>query len=296
MTHADARPAPPEFAIELARAIADAGGRLLMVGGWVRDRELARESKDVDFECHALPPERLLRVLRRFGYAKAVGKSFGVFKLRLDGEEIDVALPRGDARPSGEIQISGDPFMGIEEACRRRDLTINALMYDPLQDELLDPSGGLVDLAARRLREVDPDTFLQDPHRALRAVRFAVTLDFEISPSLVDVCRRADLSAVPEERIRTELEKILLRSRAPGRGAALIEALGLMEPIAPGLVGAGAAWCASLDRAAAAPVEAPGRRVILMFAAWLSPLGPEGADAWLERYRIRRVRKRLVRK
>ena len=155
--------------VRLALAVRKAGGRALLVGGWVRDRALGIQSKDLDVEVHSLDEDRLAEILRRMGRVNVVGRSFGVYKLTVGAHTLDVSLPRRDSKvgPGHRgIAISGDPHMGIVEAARRRDLTVNAMLYDPLTGETLDPHGGLVDLAARRLREVDCARFApcSSPH------------------------------------------------------------------------------------------------------------------------------------
>src|SRR5205823_10162623 len=108
----------------IATAVRDAGGRALIVGGWVRDRLLGHESPDIDIEVFGLPGDRLRTVLEMFGRVEAVGESFQVYKLGA----IDVSVPRRDSK-SGRghrgFVVAGDPHMSIEEAARRRDFTIN---------------------------------------------------------------------------------------------------------------------------------------------------------------------------
>ena len=139
------------------------------------------------------------------GPVNAVGKSFGVFKLndRSVGE-VDVSIPRRDsnAGPGHRgISVEGNPDMTVTEAARRRDLTVNAILYDLQADALVDPFNGQRDLDLRTLRAVDADTFLDDPLRALRVVQFAARLEFEVAPSLLALCERS-----PQELRRTSWE------------------------------------------------------------------------------------------
>ena len=97
-------------AVEIATAVRDAGGRALIVGGWVRDRLLGHESPDVDIEVFGIPGDRLGTVLETFGRVEAVGESFQVFKLG----DIDVSLPRRDSkagRGHKGFTVVGDPDM-----------------------------------------------------------------------------------------------------------------------------------------------------------------------------------------
>ncbi len=257
----------------------------------MRDRALGLPGGDVDLEVHGLEADRVRRILERFGSVQEVGRSFGVFKLRLDGREIDVALPRGDGG-------RGEPGLGLYEACRRRDLTLNAMLYDVLDQRIIDLHGGLDDLRAGVLRECASDTFGDDPLRVLRAVRLAAVLGFELADSLRALCAAADLSGLPVERLRGELEKLLLRAPAPGYGLRLLLDLDQLDAVLPGLSShSGAEHAAALDRAARHRDElsAPHRRYALMMAALLYPLGPGGAVRCMTRLNINRIRGRAIR-
>src|SRR5438309_7012507 len=133
-----------ERARQIAEAVKAAGGRALVVGGWVRDRLMGRDSKDLDLEVYRLAPDDLRSILESFGRVETVGESFQVYKLG----DIDVSLPRRESkagRGHRGFEVSGDPAMTIEDAARRRDFTINAIAWDPLADEYLDPFGGRED-------------------------------------------------------------------------------------------------------------------------------------------------------
>src|SRR5262245_37344588 len=153
------RPDVPPLTLAIAEAVRHEGGRALIVGGWVRDQLLGRTSKDVDIEVYGLPTDRLRTLLSRFGTVNAVGESFTIYKIG----DIDVGLPRREsktARGHRGFEVTGDPTMTVEEAARRRDFTVNAIAWDPLIDEYVDPFDGRRDLLERRLlRAVDPRTF-----------------------------------------------------------------------------------------------------------------------------------------
>src|SRR3989338_1480270 len=126
------------MSLDLARAIAaavrDAGGRALIVGGWVRDRLRGQPSKDIDLEVFGIPEDRLSQLLVRFGRVEAVGQSFAVYKVVGDagGGAIDVALPRRESkagRGHKGFTVLGDPSMSFEDAARRRDFTVNAIAW-----------------------------------------------------------------------------------------------------------------------------------------------------------------------
>src|SRR5438034_8324153 len=200
---------PLARATDIARAVRDAGGRGLIVGGWVRDRLRGRESTNMDLEVFGVAPDRLRELLESFGRVEAVGESFQVYKLG----DLDVSLPRRDSkagRGHRGFVVIGDPDMSIEEAARRRDFTINAISWDPLTDEYFDPFGGRNDLEHRRLRVVDPATFPDDSLRALRAVQFAARFAFTPDDTTAALCRAIPLDDLPAERVWGEIEKLLL--------------------------------------------------------------------------------------
>lgn len=228
--------------LSLCRAISKAGGRALLVGGGVRDRLMGKASKDYDLEVYYLQPDALKWFLERFGPVNTVGESFTVYKLLVkdeeDGFEIDVSLPRREAkvaRGHRGFAVTGDPFMSVEEAARRRDFTINAIMYDPLTDELIDPHGGVRDIEARLIRAVDPRTFVEDSLRVLRAMQFAARFEFEIEPQTRELCRSIELSDLPKERIWGEFEKLLLLARRPSIGLQAALELGVIDKLLPDL-------------------------------------------------------------
>ena len=223
---------PHERAVEIATAVRDAGGRALVVGGWVRDRLLGRESPDVDIEVFGMPGDRLRSVLEGFGRVEAVGESFQVFKLG----DIDVSLPRRDSkagRGHKGFVVVGDPDMSIEEAARRRDFTINAISWDPLTDEYFDPFHGREDLERRYLRMVDARTFPDDSLRVLRAVQFVARFNLELDPETRALCRTIQLDDLPAERIWGEIEKLLLKASRPSTGFTLALDLGVIDRVLP---------------------------------------------------------------
>lgn len=223
-----------ETATAIAQAVAGAGGRALVVGGWVRDRLLGRDAKDLDLEVYGLTAERLKALLERFGPVNTVGESFTVYKVG----PLDIALPRREskvARGHRGFEVTGDPFLSFEEASRRRDFTVNAIAYDPLTGEYLDAHGGLADLARRVLRATDPATFGDDSLRVLRAIQFAARLDFTLDEATQALCRRIPLDDLAPERIWGELEKLLLEAPRPSVGLALALDLGVVDRLFPEL-------------------------------------------------------------
>jgi tRNA nucleotidyltransferase (CCA-adding enzyme) len=225
----------PDVAVQLATAVKAAGGRAVIVGGWVRDDMLGRPGKDLDIEVFGIDGARLRTIVEGFGRVDAVGESFTVYKVA----GLDVSLPRRESktgRGHRGFTVEGDPDLSFAEAARRRDFTINAMARDPLTGELIDPAGGEADLKARILRLVDPQTFGDDSLRVLRAVQFAARFELTIDPATADVCRVTPLDDLPSERIWGEFEKLLLIARRPSVGLRLAWDLGVVHRLLPELV------------------------------------------------------------
>ena len=240
---ADANPtklSAVDAATRLADAVRSAGGRALVVGGWVRDRLRNVPSKDLDVEVFGLSQERLLTVLGGLGRVEAVGQSFPVYKLWDVAEhDIDVALPRRESkqgRGHKGFEVRGDPDMPLIEAARRRDFTINAIGWDPLTDVYEDPFDGKADLNRAVLRAVDAATFGDDSLRVLRAVQFAARFEFTLDENTAALCRTIPLDDLPAERVWGEIEKLLLQAARPSIGLALALDLGVVERVLPELL------------------------------------------------------------
>jgi tRNA nucleotidyltransferase (CCA-adding enzyme) len=286
----------PALVTDIAEACRASGGRAFLVGGGVRDHLLGRDVLDWDLEVFGIDEPRLAEILATIGRVDVVGRSFGVFKVHRDAEDVDVAIPRRDSKAGAGhrgIRVEGDPMMSIREAARRRDLTINAMLEDPLTGEILDPWGGGDDLAARTLRAVDSATFLEDPLRALRVVQLAARLAFGVDAGLERLCAEAALGELPAERIQAEWVKLLLRGVRPSVGLGVARRTGVLVRSVPE-----AAACdhsgvdATLDRLAALrdTVEPEGRRLALMIAGWLHAATPLHAEGALDRLALHRWR------
>lgn len=217
-------------------AIAQAGGTVFLVGGVVRDILLKKSSKDLDFEVHNLALDVLVSILKQHGAVHEVGKSFGVLKFRCPGTsvDIDISLPRTDS--SGrkpEVQIN--PAMGIEQALRRRDLTINAMAINMGTLELEDPFGGEQDLNNKVLRCPDEKLFVEDPLRFYRVMQFIGRFGCYPDERLNQLCTTMDLATVSRERIEQEMHKLLLQSNRPSLGFRWILSIGRLHALFPEL-------------------------------------------------------------
>lgn len=255
----------------IAAAVAREGGRAFLAGGSVRDRLLGRPVTDADVEVFGLAPERLGGLLRRFGKVVLAGRQYPVWRVGPGPGLVDVTWGGESAAP--EV---------LRGACARRDLTVNALLADPLTGELLDLVGGVDDLAGYRLRPVSR-AFLDDPLRPLRVMRFAGTLGFTPTKEAISLCRQADVGRAAGERIWSELSRLLLEARRPSLGLAWIPRIGLgrVFPELTEMVGVpqdprfhpeGDVWTHTLmvvDEAAKARTGDPDRDLPVMLAALL---------------------------
>ncbi len=205
-----------EIEKEIAKLVKENGGRTFYVGGYVRDKLLNIENKDVDIEIHGISEDTLYKILKSLGTPLAYGSSFGVYSL--SGYNIDIALPRSEkliGKKHTDFRIDVDPFIGYKNACKRRDITINAIMMDVLTGEILDYYSGINDLNNKIIRYVDKDSFVEDPLRVLRVAQFAARLQFKVDEDTIDLCKNIDLSYLSRERIEEELRKALLKANKP---------------------------------------------------------------------------------
>src|SRR6267378_700065 len=223
----------PDRVLSLAKTVRREGGRALLVGGCVRDELMGQQPKDWDVEIYGIEPQRLRQLLNAFGPVNVVGEAFTVYKL---GAHLDISLPRRE-RKTGRghrgFFIEGDPEMTIAEATARRDFTINAILKDPLTEEIIDPHNGRADLQHGIIRAVSPETFSEDSLRVLRAAQFAARFEFEVASETVALCRAIDLSDLPSERIWGEMEKLLLRAERPSIGLQWLRDLGAIDQLFP---------------------------------------------------------------
>ena len=275
-----------------------------MVGGAVRDMLLERYGLapdagpgwggvpiDLDVEVHGLHVQRLEAILGRLGPVNLVGKSFMVFKLTIDGADLDVSLPRRDSRVRAGhrgIQVHGDPHLGLVEAARRRDLTVNAIALDPLTGELVDPFEGQRDLRRRLLRAVDPITFTEDPLRALRVPQFAARFRFDVDPALRELCASVPVHELPAERIHAELRKLLLLPHEPSWGVRVGVEARLWRRVHPALERDDwEAVCQAVDRAAVLRdgglFPRGARAEALMLSAFVGGVTPSALPELLDR-------------
>lgn len=220
------------YVAESIKKITHQNGRAFLVGGAVRDLLLGLPVKDLDIEVHGLTLEQLHAILSTFGPVSLVGKAFGV--LRLHGLEIDWSLPRADSSGRHPAVII-DPHMKLEDAFKRRDLTINAMGIDLNTFELVDPWGGYADLGKKILRAPDAQLFKEDPLRLFRVMQFIGRFGFTPDAQLNELCAHMDLTGISVERIEAEFDKLLLKSAQPSLGIRWLNTIRRLKEIFPEL-------------------------------------------------------------
>jgi len=274
--------------LEIIPRLRAAGGRVVLVGGGVRDGLLGRPVKDLDVEIFGIDGEVVETCLAQYGKVVQVGRAFGVF--RIAGLDVDFSLPRRDNKVAPghrgfEVEVA--PGLDFETASRRRDLTINSMGVDLVTGELLDPHGGRRDLAAGLLRATDLESFAEDPLRAVRVAQLSARFEMDIDPALVACCGQLDLSELPGERLQEEFRKLLLKGTAPSRGLAFLRSCGLIAyfpelaalidvPQDPVWHPEGDVWThtlMSLDQAAALRERAQGEAEAMMWGVLCHDLG-----------------------
>jgi tRNA nucleotidyltransferase (CCA-adding enzyme) len=211
--------------------------KAILVGGLIRDYFLDQESKDYDIEVYGIQDiEELQNILSGFGSVNLVGKSFGVLKLTLDGDEYDFSLPRTENKcgdKHNEFIVSCDANLSYTDAFSRRDFTINAIGYDIETGDFIDPFCGINDLENSILKHINDDTFIEDPLRVYRAVQFVSRFNLQIDTYTYELCKKMVndemLEFLPKERVYIELQKLLLKSPAPSIGFELMRSLEILR-------------------------------------------------------------------
>ncbi len=224
---------------KVALSLKDVGGRALLVGGSVRDGLLGIKAKDVDIEVYGLEADIVETTLKEHFRLDTVGRTFGVFILK--GLNIDIALPRRESRTGPkhtDFIVKGDPDMSPEDAAMRRDFRINAICFDPLTKELIDPYDGVTDLKNRHLRHIS-DAFVEDPLRVLRGMQFVARFELEAAPETIALCRTLTPKHLPAERLWEEWKKLILKGRLPSKGLHFLQTCGWLQyfPEVEALVG-----------------------------------------------------------
>lgn len=284
---------PPELrlpapVLEIIRDLETAGFQAWAVGGAVRDALLGHAHLDWDLATDATPDQ----VRTVFGRKRTipVGVEFGtVGVLDAGGVLHEITTFRRDVRTDGrhaEVEFGAS----LDEDLARRDFTINAIAYSPSRSELHDPFGGREDLAKRLVRAVgDPAARMaEDRLRALRAIRFATRLRFEMDPETWVAIRDSSphLTRLSAERVKQELEKTMDQVLAPSEALTLWRDSGALAVLIPELANVSEEALRALDCAAVpGPPRKPGRR-LTRFAVLFSDMSAGDALAVATRLRF----------
>jgi tRNA nucleotidyltransferase (CCA-adding enzyme) len=234
LTRVDAA-AIPETVVALCRQLRDSGYKGWVVGGSLRDVLLQRRPKDWDLATTATP-QQMMRVWKR---VIPTGIAHGTVTVLVRDEAFEITTLRGegaysDSRRPDEVFFVKD----IEQDLARRDFTVNALAYDPIDDQLVDPFAGVLDLERRLLRTVGrpEERFSEDGLRVLRAARFAATLEFELDPATLAAIPGSlpAFSQVSKERVRDEWLRTM-QARTPSRAFDVMRESGILGITCPEL-------------------------------------------------------------
>lgn len=279
-------------------AISLAGGRFIFVGGCVRDTLLDIPPKDYDAEVYGLTMEKLQQVLESLDHVNLVGKSFGVFKMT--HYPIDISLPRLDQKtgPGHKgFSIHIDYTLSFKQAARRRDLTMNSMGYDPIENKVLDPYNGRKDIQDKVLHATNPITFIEDPLRVLRVGQFAARFAMSAHPSLVSLCSKINLKELPAERILEELTKLFLKGKQPSLGLEFLYDCNAIHSLFRELCTlSNKEWIDTLHSVdAAAKIQSTEKSLLRMLCLFLAHLSLEKAQAIIKRIKIPKyMEKQLV--
>lgn len=191
----------------IAQKIANAGGRLYLVGGAVRDICLGIAPKDYDYCVTGLTSDEFMNL---FPESFLRGKDFPVFDL----EHTEFALARKERKIApghNGFSIETNKSITIEDDLVRRDITVNSIAIDVLTDEVIDPFGGKKDCENKIIRATS-NAFLEDPLRVYRVARFAAQLNFKVDSNTYDLMKslKAELPTLSVERVFVEFRKALL--------------------------------------------------------------------------------------
>ena len=200
--------------------------RVYLVGGCVRDALLGREIYDYDIEVYDIEPLKFDELMAGIK-ASGVGKSYFIYKYK----NYDLGLPRSESKTGNShkdfaVSYINDPAL----ASLRRDFTVNAMMMNIFNGEILDFHGGKKDLESKTLRHIDSEKFKEDPLRVLRGVQFSARLGFSIADETLELMKTLDLAHLSKDRINTELIKFF-RAKELEKGAFYLFKLSLFEQI-----------------------------------------------------------------
>ena len=224
-----------------------AADALFAVGGRVRDDlrlaggQTERPPKDHDYVVVGLELEDVVQRLRTVGRVDLVGASFAVLKFRSADGDADVALPRREQSTGvghRDFLVESGPSVSLADDLGRRDFRMNMIARRVSDGTLVDPYGGVADVAARRIDVVRAEAFEEDPLRMLRAAQFAARFDYRLSDAASTAMRASAerIATVSPERIGDEVGKLLTLADRPSVGLEILREHGLLALIWPELL------------------------------------------------------------
>jgi len=210
----------------ILNALVKSGGRPMLVGGCVRDYLMGMEPKDFDIEVFGLSQNQIVAAVSEFGAVCNVGQAFGITKVRVDGIEYDISVPRRENKVGvghKDYNVVCDPTMTPYEAAKRRDFTINSVYYDVVNGQIVDNFHAIEDMDASLLRPTS-EAFKEDSLRILRGMQFASRFDLDPSCSCVGfaIDMQAEYHNLPKERIWVEWEK-WAKGQYPSQGLKFLQ-------------------------------------------------------------------------
>lgn len=220
---------------EILDTIEKNGGKVYIVGGLVRDLVLYKQVDyhDVDVEVYNLTMSKLQEILSMFGHVDEIGKSFGILKINTL-PTFDFALPRIETKTGKghiDFDVTIDQNLDLLKATSRRDLTMNALLYEYSSDTIIDLHNGITDIQHSCIKMVNPKTFKEDPLRVYRIAQFASRFEFYVDSKTKQYCREMVkeglLKSLSQERVYEEYCKLLM-SLHPSIGLLFLRDIGAL--------------------------------------------------------------------
>lgn len=259
-----------ETAFNIVNKLKNNGFETYLVGGCVRDAHMDIEPKDWDIATKATAEQ----VMRLFKKTIPVGVQFGVVRVIENNFDFEVATFRQDGKYIDGRRPEDVIFSSAKEDVKRRDFTINGLLFDPDTNQTIDFCNGQKDIENKIIRTIGVahERFTEDKLRMLRAIRFAVRLNFLIEEKTFNaISDLADkITEVSPERINEELTKILILP-ARAKGIKLMKKCGLLKHLLPSV--------AALDGVEQPPQFHPEgdcfKHTVLCLESLIEPVSPE---------------------
>lgn len=241
----------PQEVVDFCEAIAKIGGRVLVVGGCVRDAITSHQKgqttnpKDIDLEVYGIQALDLMALIdMHFGLeiGGTFGKKFEVIKVfgRKKNLGLDITIPRSDNKTgsgSKGFETTSHPEFTIKEAAIRRDLTCNSVSFDPLTGLVYDPFGGVEDINSNVLVATDKEKFIEDPVRVLRIMQFMARFESKVDPETINLCREViesgEMDDESGERTLGEFSKLFLKGKRPSLGLRFALEVGIIDRYFP---------------------------------------------------------------